>query len=238
MRNLLIILLASSIFTSCIGGFGERVDGNGNIKSEHRNLQNFTGVTTAGSIDVEISSGDKFEVLVEDDENLLRYIVTSVEGNNLVIKYKDDIWVNNDHAKVYVTAPTLTKITSSGSANVTFDEGITSDKALTVGVSGSGNAEGGLDAPEVTATVSGSGNIKLHGRTRDLEVRTTGSGDIDCAELKAENVKARATGSGNIHVFASMTLEANTTGSGDITYGGSPSSPKIHTTGSGSVSPE
>lgn len=238
MKNYLLLLAIIFFLSSCISGPGNGIDGNGNVKSEHRQVDNFTGVKSSGSIDVELSTGEEYEVVIENDENLMKYVKTTVENGVLNISYKDHISVRQDHAKVYVTAPSLNKIIASGSANINFDDGILTDKKIEISVTGSGDIEGGIDAPEVSSVVSGSGNINLHGRTRDFEARSSGSGDINCSELKSENARVKINGSGNARVFASVSLDASVNGSGDIYYRGNPSSPKIHTAGSGSVSAE
>ena len=81
------------------------ITGNGNIRTEKRNTGNFTGVKTSGSIDVEISNGNAYSVSVEDDDNIFPYIITEVKNGILNVHYKNNTSINNDHAKVYITAP-------------------------------------------------------------------------------------------------------------------------------------
>lgn len=64
----------------------------------------------------------------------------------------------------------------------------------------------------------------------------TGSGDVDCSNLKSENVVINVAGTSDVHVFASVSLKVNVVGSGDVHYGGNPASPEIHIAGSGTVS--
>ncbi|MEO7960556.1 MAG: head GIN domain-containing protein [Ginsengibacter sp.] len=238
MRSSFTIIFLSILFGSCGISIGNSYTGNGNIKTETRNVGSFDGIQTSGSIDIEITPGDRPEVSVEDDENILPLIETEVIKGILHVSYRDDVSVRNDHAKVYVSTPNLQKIISSGSANIVFEEGLTSDKNLEITVRGSGDVDGAIDAPGIIASVSGSGNIKLRGRTRDLQATCSGSGGMNLIGLKSENVKVKVSGSGNAKVFASVHLEARVSGSGDISYGGNPSSPEIHTSGSGTVRPE
>ena len=169
---------------------------------------------------------------------LLPYIVTEVNGGTLDIHYKDNTSVNNDHAKVYVTAPSLDKIIASGSADILIQGTLKNSGKIEVNVSGSGNIKGEVDAPAVSIDVSGSGNIDLKGRTKDFDCSVSGSGDINCGGLQSENATVKVSGSGNAHVFASVHLSASTHGSGDIFYGGNPPNPEIHISGSGSVEAE
>jgi hypothetical protein len=230
MKNFIFLLIASFLFASC-----EFISGNGNVITEKRNLQEIHAVKNSGSIDVEIRSGENYEVSVEDDENILPYIITEVRGGVLNIHYKEGMNINNDHAKVYVTAPSLDKIITSGSGDITSDGVIKSQAGIEFGSSGSGDVEAKVDAPSVKVSGSGSGNISLSGRTKDFDCRMSGSGDVNCADLKTENTTISIAGSGNARVFASVHLSARTSGSGDIYYSGNPQSPEIHSSGSGDV---
>lgn len=221
-----------------MGWNGERYNGNGNVRTETRNVGDFHGVRTSGSIDVEISQADVFSVSVEDDDNILPIIVTNVSNGILNVHYKDNTSISDDHAKVYIKAPSLDKIVTSGSANIVINDVIKSDRAIEVSVSGSGDIRGGLDAPKISTSIGGSGNITLHGHTRDFEGHVSGSGDLKCSDLQSENADVSVSGSGNVHVFASVSLKARASGSGDVYYRGNPSSPEVHTSGSGSVRPE
>ena len=49
-----------------------------------------------------------------------------------------------------------------------------------------------------------------------------GSGNIQAADLEAENTDASISGSGNISCYASQKLVARVKGSGDIAYKGNP----------------
>lgn len=230
MKYFFFALCCSFIFISCAS-----VTGNGNVIRENRDVSNFNEVKTSGSINVEIKSGDHYQVTVENDENLLPYVITEVSHGALNIHYKDGYSLMNDHAKVFVTAPTLEKLVASGSADITSNGAILNSKQLEISTSGSGDIKAEVDAPIVKATSSGSGNIRLSGHTKDFECKISGSGDAECADLKSENVAVRVSGSSDVHVFASVTLKVNVTGSGDVYYGGNPTSPEIHITGSGTV---
>jgi len=238
MKNLIIASAAIALISSCNVISGDMITGNGNIRTEKRNTGNFNSVKASGAIDVEISNGDAYAVSVEDDDNILPYIITEVNNGVLNVHYRDNTSINNDHGKVYVTAPTLEKIISSGSADITSQDIIKNSQQITLTASGSGNIKIGVDAPETEASVSGSGNVSLHGRTKDFTCHISGSGDLDCKSFQSENTTVTVSGSGNAHVFASVHLSASVHGSGDVFYSGNPANPEIHTSGSGSVQAE
>jgi len=174
-------------------------------------------------------------MVVENDENLIPYVITDVNNGVLNIHYKNGYSVMNDHAKVIVTAPDLDKLITSGSGDISSDGTIKSNRELGINTSGSGDVNASVDAPSVKVTGSGSGNISLSGTTKDFDCKISGSGDVKCAGLKSENTSIRVSGSSDAHVFASVSLKVNVSGSGDVTYSGNPTSPEIHIAGSGSV---
>ena len=233
MKNLLVIIAAAIIFSSCHG-----IRGSGNIKSEHRTINQFEGVLAGGSIDVEIKNSGNPGVEVEADDNVLPYIVTDVKNGLLEVNYKTGMYFHNTHAKVYVTASSLKKLYSSGSSDISAMQGIENDEMIDVRVSGSGNVNAQVKAPNIRAAVSGSGNLVLQGRTKNFDCTVSGSGNAKCQELLSENTNIDVGGSGNANVYASVSLKASAGGSGDIYYRGNPSTPEIHRSGSGSVQPE
>jgi hypothetical protein len=233
MKNFILLLIASFSLVSC-----NVISGNGDVRDEKRNIPNIHTVKTSGSIDIEIKSGDSYSLSVEDDENLLPYLITEVNDGVLNIHYKNGYNINNDHAKVYVSAPSLDKIITSGSGDISGNGIIKNANQIDFNLSGSGDVDAQVDAPSIKVTGSGSGNIKLAGRTKDFNCKVSGSGDVNCGNLQSENTEITISGSGNAHVFASVHLVARTSGSGDIYYLGNPQSPEIHTSGSGTVQPQ
>ena len=238
MKNLSIIAAAAILISSCNVINGTGVTGNGNIRTEKRSTGNFNAVKASSSIDIEIKSGDAYSVSVENDDNILQYVVTDVNDGTLNVHYKDGYSINNDHAKVYVTAPSLDKLSISGSGDIATTNVLKNSREIEMNVSGSGNIKGQVDAPSINVSVGGSGNVSLTGRAKDFKCALSGSGDINCGGLESENTTVKVSGSGNAHVFASMHLSATVSGSGDVYYRGNPSSPEIHTSGSGTVEAE
>ncbi|MEO6950112.1 MAG: head GIN domain-containing protein [Ginsengibacter sp.] len=233
-----ILLFMALLFISCnvnCSESGRGLFGNGNIKTETRNVADFTEIKNAGSIDVEIIAGNKFELKVEDDENLLPHIITEVKDGALHIYYDSDFSINESHGKVMVEVPTLNKITSSGSGDIKIDGTLKNTKEIIITSSGSGDLEGSVDAPSVQLSNSGSGDVELKGQSQNFVCKTRGSGDVKCRNLKSENVTVSVAGSSDVSVFASVSLKVNIAGSGDVTYSGNPTSPDISIAGSGTV---
>lgn len=230
MTRLFTAILCSIVLYSC-----DSIKGSGNIITETRTVNQFNGVKSSGSIAVEVMNGQVQLVKVEADDNIMPYVITKVEDGILNVHLKHNMSYTDINAKVYVSAPLLSRLLVSGSGSITTATTLSSPELIELNVSGSGEMEASVDAPNVIAEVSGSGNLKLQGRTKDFDCSVSGSGDIKSKKLLSENTNVSVGGSGNAEVFASVNLVAKVSGSGNINYSGNPSSPLIEKSGSGSV---
>ncbi len=231
MKKILLPLLVIPFLISC--GYRESVRGNGNLITESRTTGNFKGVQLHGSMNVHLIQGADRAVKIEAEENIIPYIETYVNDEKLTIKYTDNVNINTrKNTTVTVTLPDLQEAEITGSGDITGETKFTGNDETELKITGSGNMKLELDAPAVEAKITGSGNMYLSGNTRDIECSTTGSGKIDATGLKAENAVVKTFGSGNIHVFASVKLDATVNGSGNILYkGGGAVSSTVHGSG-------
>ena len=233
MKTALLAVIFIAALSSC-----RMISGNGNVKRETRNPGTFTKIESSGSADVVVRSGSDCRVTVEDDENLLPYMETVVKNGTLQIHYRDGISVTNDHAKIYVTAPTLSAVATSGTSNIMISDLLRNSDKISFHTSGTGNIEGEVDAPAISVSQSGTGTVKLRGRTRDFDCEISGVGHAYCDNLESENTKVNVSGVGDAHVFASVRLDANVSGTGSVYYRGNPPSRQVKTTGVGSIKSE
>ena len=67
---------------------------------------------------------------------------------------------------------------------------------------------------------SGAGSVKLAGKTKDFSVDGSGSTEVQCFDLLAENVRIDISGAGDAQVFASVKLDVDVSGAGNVRYKG------------------
>jgi hypothetical protein len=215
----------------------EKIEGNGQLKKETRSPGNFTNISSSGSWDVMVAYGSTCSVQVEGDENLLPYIVTEVESNRINIHSKKNTNLRSKNKIViYVTLNSLTGIALSGSGNIMGEGKFSSDGALQVSISGSGNIKMAFNSAErVSMSIAGSGNIQLSGKAEKAEISISGSGNAECSNLQVDDVIARISGSGNVNIFSNKSVKANISGSGSVEYKGPANDIESHSAGSGKV---
>jgi hypothetical protein len=234
MKKLIALLLLGSLLTSSCGFRGKRVRGNGNIKTDQRNVSGFQAVQSNGDFDVYVSTGPE-SVKIEGEDNLLPYIETSVEGGLLKISTKSGYWLKSERGvKVYVSAPQYSKIESNGAGDIIGQSKITGSSKLELEVNGSADIKAEVDAPEVSAHLRGSGDATLSGETKTFSSEILGSGNIKAFDLKSEETNVKIVGSGDADVYSSVKLDVSVAGSGDVRYKGG-AQVNSHIAGSGGV---
>ncbi|MBL7701163.1 MAG: DUF2807 domain-containing protein [Ferruginibacter sp.] len=208
--------------------------GSGNIISETRQTGNFEGISVGGSFDVEVKTGTETSVVVEADDNIMKYIETTVSGGVLRIRTEGMNNYSNVHMKVLITVPGLNSIKASASAEVEVEGILANQGRLIFKASSSASIRAEVNAPEVETEASSSGTVTLSGKTKTHKAGASSSGDIKCFDLLSENVIAGASSSGNIEVHASVSLNAQASSSGSVDYRGAATVTKSESS-SGSV---
>ncbi|MDX2414872.1 MAG: DUF2807 domain-containing protein, partial [Bacteroidales bacterium] len=120
MKSLKIVLIALLTVVTVLPANAQRkrIKGSGDIETEKRDLSGFTGVQTATGIDIYLTQGSKFEVIVEADDNLIEYIKTRVDDGILKVSF-DKINVTWSEKKVvHVTMKEIDYIKASSAGDV------------------------------------------------------------------------------------------------------------------------
>jgi hypothetical protein len=224
---LLIISLASSCYQSKTGS--------GKIITETRTTAEFNAIKVSSSIDVDVQQGNESSIVVEADDNIIRFVETEVIAGKLTIKLKDLNNLRNATIKVHVITKSLNEIAASSSSSVKSNGQITSTNKIEIVASSSASIDLQLDAPSVNIVASSSSEIDLAGRTRDLVAKASSSADINAQGLQAETANVSASSSSTVKVFASIKLDASASSSADVVYTGGAKDVKKAESSSGSI---
>lgn len=174
-------------------------------------------------MDVFLTQGAAHSVRIEADKNLLPYIETEMDGDELEIGSRRGYNLRpRAGIKIYVTAPAYEEVQVSGSGDIVSQTKLSGTNALRAKVRGSGDIKLDVDVPQTEAEIAGSGTIILTGKTRNVKAGIMGSGDIKGFDLLSEAADVDIAGSGNAQVFASKQLNVDVKGSGDVQYKGNP----------------
>lgn len=206
------------------------IEGNGIQESEFRNDKGFDEIASSGDFRVTVIPGNTYSVEVTAESNLLPYIETNVNGKKLKITTRGVHSLRqNLPIEVHITTPVLNGISLSGSGLIETGSFLSDNFEITI--SGSGDIDTQISADKIKANVSGSGSIYMEGDAIETSFVISGSGKIKAYNLEQSDCQATISGSGDMFVNVSQSIDANISGSGHVFY---VNHPMIRTSISGS----
>jgi hypothetical protein len=213
MYNVLKILFTGVVLIM-LSGCNSGIKGNGEIVSEHREVASFNQIKLSGGYIIDISQGEKQSVELTGESNILPLIETKIDDDTLTIGCKKDISINpSQDLKIKITTPDIQSLSISGSA-----KGKISD----------------INNRDFNLEISGSSKIDVQGKSKNMKINISGSGDINAKDMAITGSNIKISGSGKVTLGEVKELNVNIAGSGKIYYGGNPKiSQKI--AGSGSL---
>jgi len=219
---LLTILVIPVLISACVFTV---VRGSGDVVSETREVSNFDKVELSGVGTIYITQGDEEALEIEAEDNLLRYIKSSVRGSTLVIGFEDDQWTQviqpTEPIKYFLTLKDITKIELSGAGRVIAEQIETTE--LRIVSSGAGDIQiDNLSADDLIVDLSGAGNCEIGGQVTDQQITISGAGNYSAESLETEATSIQVSGMGSSEVWANDALNIEISGAGNVKYYGSP----------------
>ena len=214
---------------------GERVEGNGRIVKQARQVGNFNGLALGLPGHLELRIGNSEGVTIEADDNLLPLIETVVENGSLKIRpTKRNLNMQSKSIRIVVQARSIERLSLGGSGSIDADA--LRARKLDVDLGGSGSIRlKGIESDTLAVSLGGSGDLEaVGGNIGRLTVSIGGSGDVDLGRVQAKSASVTIAGSGEATVWPRNELSATIAGSGDVNYYGDPQVSKS-TVGSGGV---
>ena len=105
----------------------------------------------------------------------------------------------------------LEEVSLTGSGDIKGNDVIKAESFET-SLTGSGNMNLNLNVRNLEGSITGSGDMDLKGSADKFICKVTGSGDFNAGDLKANEVEAVVSGSGDIEVTALSELTARVSG--------------------------
>jgi len=211
MRKIPIVLLAACVVV-VVGCHLPGVRGNGQIKTEERQVGSFANLDVGGAFEIEWESGSP-ALRITIDENLLPYIENNVSDDTLRLHTREHVWPTHG-IKVVISSPTRTGGRTRGAVKLTVKQ---------------------LSGPTFALESKGASEISLDGKVDRLLVDMTGASQLAADGLQAKTAEISTTGAGDAEVAVTDTLKVVITGAGKVTYSGNPPTINKQITGAGSI---
>ncbi len=212
-RNLLFVFLFFAVlaFGCRFGGHGVR--GNGHVVKESRHVAKFDKIDVSGVFTVVVEVGGEGDLVVSAEENLMKYIRTTVKKNKLIIDTKKNISPKKQ-LTVYVKTKELSKMEASGATDIEIE---------------------GLDEESFKLEISGAAECDISGRVGKFVAEVSGAGNVYGRDLICDFAELDISGAGDIKLTVNEGLNADVSGAASVIYYGDPKEVNIDTSGAASV---
>jgi hypothetical protein len=231
-KILLIIAVASVTVLSSCKRF-RCVRGSGNVRTENRKVDDFTKIDVSGGFKVTLKQDSSLTVGITADDNLLKYIQTSVSGGKLHIKTKRNL-CGSGEMMITIGVRNLDEIGASGAVEIMSD-GLINTKDLEIGLSGSTKVNMELNARNVHTDGSGSTEVFLKGQAASHDVDLSGSGKIEALDFVVGKYNIETSGATHCKINVLTDLSVHTSGASEIEYKGSPTKVTNDQSGASSI---
>ena len=180
-------------------------------------LGDFTGVSAATGVSVDINTGGDYSVKAESsDKGLERLEVKVVDGELRIKRTNHNFrWRRSDKVHVTVSLPSLKSLDVSSGAAIDAKN---------------------VDAGEFSIDASSGGSIDAEGKCDDLSVDVSSGGSIDARALQCRAADADASSGGSARIYASESVTGEASSGGSVRIFGEPEKVSKETSSGGSVS--
>lgn len=227
-----VLVMLSFSFSSCFF-LGPSVKGDGNVKEEIRNVEDFHGVRVTSGMNVHLVQGDQVKVLVIADKNLHKVIETRVENGILEVRAHANIWRAKEK-KVVITSPNFREITGTAGSNIFTDNQLKSGQTRIKGSAGS-NLHININGQNIEIFASSGSNIYMEGSAGEMIIKVSSGANIKAGDIKSGKSDVKASSGGNVWVTVEKEIIADASSGGNIFYFGAPAAVSTSSSSGGNI---
>lgn len=234
ITKIIITVITALFFSSCHLDYNT-IKGSGTITTENRTIsEKFTGIDVSSAIEVTVEQGDKTEVVVEADDNLLNTIKTEVKNGKLVISNESYVSIRNGVRKVSVTMPIIDNLEASSASSITSKNTLKGNQIF-IKTSSAGLAKLDIEMEVVTSKSSSGSTIELKGLAMQLDSQASSGSTTKCFKLLTNSVVADASSGASINVHPIVSLKAEASSGASIKYNKMPKTFQKNSSSGGSI---
>lgn len=233
MRKNFLIMLAITVF-----GFAaqsqkndkyndkERIEGSGNVITKDFPVKSFDQLTSSGVFSLKLSQGDKEQVKIEAEDNLMDLFTVQNEGSKLTIHMKKDVSINTKKKMiVYVTFKNLKNMNLSMVGGTSSDDKLRfSDLKLKNQSVGSVNLNMTLQSLHLEN--ESVGTLKLAGSADNAVIKSNSVGSVQAGDFVVQKMEIDNNGVGSATVNAEKELKVSDSFLGKVSNKGNATAKK------------
>ena len=219
------------------GVFSGGIQGSGRVVTEELVMTGFDRVEVGNSFEVTISRAGLYDIIVEADDNLIRYLDVRKSAETLSIRLQSGISIRNATLKVQVTLPELRSVSFSGASRGRIQGFDTGQFGATL--SGASYLSGDIVTGDTEISLSGASAVELTGTGPSLSLKASGASKADLEQFKVNTAAISLSGASAAGVTVLDVLEpVSLSGASRLTYAGNLVVRKLHTSGASTVNSE
>ena len=214
----LVACASVSIWSSCKFSC---VHGSGKVITEQRKVTEFKKIEISGGFKIHLKQDSSLAVAVTGDDNLLKYVSTSVEGGKLFIKSKKSM-CDADSMVINIGIHKLDELAASGAVEISsVGKMILGD--LNIHLSGATRLNLDLNAANVVTDGSGVSELNLKGQAASHRIESSGVVKVNAFDFVVGEYTLNTAGVSKCNINVLKTLNVHSKGAAEIQYKGSPS---------------
>lgn len=232
------MLMVLFLATSCgnvMNSLNEGLSGNGNVVETTRTIsEDFEAIEAKTGITVVIEQSNTVSVKAKTDEDLQEHLKTEVSNGVLSIYFDETINAAEERT-VYVSAPTLRKISSSSGASV---ESVSTIKSENLDLKSSSGSEMKLSvySKNLTCDSSSGSKITANGKSENVRTESSSGSSIELNDLEVANAVCKSSSGSSTKVNPLESLDAAASSGSSIKYYNTPKQIRIDESSGASVS--
>jgi hypothetical protein len=191
------------------------VRGNGILKTDIRNVSEYTSINIFGSYELEIVSQQKPFLQISGDENILPLIKTEVQGKALSIYVQPNTNIAPKiKLKVQTSSYYIEQIASQGANKLKIDR---------------------LNNQNFNLSQNGTGKTEILGKTKRFYLNLNGATKVNAIKFCSQQATVKLLGTAHIDTYTTEDLKIEIMGIGSVNYYGNPRRINKSVLGLGSV---
>jgi hypothetical protein len=220
MLGLCVLLISGC---GAVGIWPVELQGSGRLTTLEKPIVGFDRVRLSHAFHVDIRQGEAFGVLIQADDNVVRYLRVIKNGTTLEIGLQPrwNYSIEQATLRAEVTMPELTSIDLRGACQATV-YGFKSAHDLKVNVSAASHLQGNMDVADLRLDVTAASHVTLTGSAQDAVVNAWMASHVDLADLEITDANVHAHGASHVTVNPSGWLDVMASTASHVRYLGYP----------------
>ena len=199
------------------------VRGSGRLTTLKRSETGFDRVSVSHPFVVDIYQGDRYEVVLEVDQEMAGYVHVAKSGRTLRLGLESRLSYRLEDVvlRARITMPKLVSLSLAGASQVNL-HGLQTYGEVEFQLAAASHLRGEIEAERIFCRATAASHVELYGTTQDLDVQASLASHARLGSLRAERADVSAHLASHITVYARQRLQATATLASHVTYLGEP----------------